>query len=403
MDVGVLVLLATLAVAPTDPATRLSEKSFLDAAMQDERVRAVLDEPVAIARANRSRVGTLVNPDLSFDREALEGGPRQDTWSLSWVPPLDGRHWVQDRAAREGVKAAEQRQALTRVELRARLREAYAAWALTQDGAALGQRLAGLVDRLARRAQAQAARGEASVLASRRLLLAQIEVRAEAARLAAELAHARGRVRAWMPGLATDAAPVRPPLPPAQADTSMWAASPHIAALGHDVLQAEASASATGRFWSLPELSIGQQTLRGDVVDMEGPTYGVRWGLPLFDRRQGDRRESSARLAAARARRELDGARVREEFAAALTAYATLRESAALASAAEPVVERVLASAAAMFEAGESDVTDLLETLRGVLGGQIAALDSYGAALRAHRELEVAAGRPLPLTEGDER
>ena len=78
------------------------------------------------------------------------------------------------------------------------------------------------------------------------------------------------------------------------------------------------------------------------------------------------------------------------------------RESALLASEAEPVVERVLASAAAMFEAGESDVTDLLETLRGVLGGQIAALDSYGAALRAHRELEVAAGRPLPLTEGDE-
>ena len=55
------------------------------------------------------------------------------------------------------------------------------------------------------------------------------------------------------------------------------------------------------------------------------------------------------------------------------------------------------------YEAGESDVTDLLETLRGVLGGQIAALESYGAALRAHRELEVAAGRPLPLTEGDDK
>ncbi len=403
MEIGQLVLLATLALAPAEPSAGLLEQSFLDTAMRDERVAAVLDEPLAIARANRSRMGTLLNPDLSFDREALAGGPRQDTWSLSWVPPLDGRHWVQDRAAREGVKAAEQRQALSRIELRARLREAYAAWALARDGAVLSERLSGLVDRLARRAEAQATRGEASVLASRRLLLAQIEVRAEAARLAAELAHARGRVRAWMPGLTADAAPVRPPLPPAPADTSMWAASPHIAALGHDVRQAEALENATGRFWSLPELSIGQQTLRGDLVDMEGPTYGVRWGLPLFDRRQGDRTESRARLATARARQELDGVRVREEFTAALAAYATLRESAALASAAEPVVERVLASAAAMFEAGESDVTDLLETLRGVLGGQLAALGSYGAALRAHRELEVAAGRPLPLTEGDER
>lgn len=402
MEIGLLVLLATLPLAPAEPSTGFTEQTFLDAAMRDERIVAVLGEPLAIARANRARAGTLANPDLSFDREALDGGPRQDTWSLSWVPPLDGRHWVQDRAAREGVKAAEQRQALSRVVLRAELREAYETWALAHDGAALGERLAGLVDRLARRSEAQATRGEASVLASRRLLLAQIEVRSEAARLAAELAHARGRVRAWMPGLAADAAPVRPPLPPAPADTSMWAASPQLAALGHDVLQAKASASATGRFWALPELSIGQQTLRGDAVDLEGPAYGVRWGLPLFDRRQGDRTESSARLAAARARQELDGARVREEFAAALAAYATLRESAALASAAEPIVERVLVSAAAMFEAGESDVTDLLETLRGVLGGQIAALESYGAALRAHRELEVAAGRPLPLTEGDE-
>ena len=55
-----------------------------------------------------------------------------------------------------------------------------------------------------------------------------------------------------------------------------------------------------------------------------------------------------------------------------------------------------------MFEAGESDVTDLLETLRGVLGGQLAALHSYGAALRAHRELELAAGRELALSEGGE-
>ncbi len=403
MEVGVLVLLATLAVAPTEPATGLSEKSFLDAAMRDERVRAVLDEPLAIARADRSRAGTLANPEASFDREALNGVPRQDTWSLSWAPPLDGRNWVQGRAAREGLKAAENRHDLSRVALRAELREAYAAWALARDGAALGQRLSSLVDRLARRAENQASRGEASVLASRRLLLAQVEVRAEAARLAAELAHARGRVRAWMPGRAADAAPARPSLPPVPTDTSLWATSPRIAALGHEARQAEALAGLASRLWALPEFSIGQQTVRGNLVELQGPTYGVRWGLPLFDRRQGDRVETRARLAAARARLELDGARVREEFAATLAAYATLRESAALASEAEPVVERVLASAAAMFEAGESDVTDLLETLRGVLGGQIAALDSYGAALRAHRELEVAAGRPLPLTEGDER
>jgi len=394
--------LGTLAVAPAESFPGLTERSFLESAIRDERVAAVLDEPLAMARARHARTATLANPKASFDREALDAAPRQDTWSLSWVPPLDGRHWVQDRAGREGLKAAENRHAVARVALRAELREAYAGWALARDGAALGERLASLVDRLARRAEAQASRGETSLLASRRLRLAQVEVRAEAARLAAALAHSRGRVRAWMPSLAANAAPERPPLPPAPADTTLWATSPGLAALAHEVRAAEATAGLARRFWALPELTIGRQTLRGDLASTDGMLYGVRWGLPLFDRQQGDRVESRGRLAAARARRDLDGARVREEFAAALSAYATLRRSAALAADAEPVVERVLASAAAMFEAGESDVTDLLETIRGVLGGQLAALDAYGAALRAHRDLEVAAGRPLPLTEGDE-
>ncbi len=402
MVLGVLLALAALS-ARDAPSGVVSEKSFLESALRDQHVRAVLDEPLGIARAERARASTLTNPEGSFDREAPDGAPRQDTWSLSWAPPLDGRHWAQDRAGREGLKAAESRHTQSSVSLRAELREAYANWALAMDGAAIGVRLAGMVDRLARRAAAQASKGEASLLASRRLLLAQLEARSEAARLTADLAHARGRVRAWMPGLAADALPARPPLPLTPTDTSLWASSPRIAALGHDVRQAEATASLAGRFWALPELSIGQQSVRDDLGDIDGLTYGVRWGLPLFDRRQGDRLESRARLAASRARQALDARRMREEFAAALTAYAALRESARLASEAEPVVERVLASAAAMFEAGESDVTDLLETLRGVLGGQIAVLESYRAALAAHRELEVAAGRPLPLDEGDNR
>ena len=403
MVMGVLLALAALVPGESGRLAVVSEKSFLDSVLRDDRVRAVLDEPLDIARADRARSRTLTNPEASFEREAPGGLPRQDTWSLSWAPPLDGRHWVQDRAGREGLKAAESRRAQSSLVLRAELREVYATWALARDGAATGARLADLVDRLARQAGAQASSGEASLLASRRLLLAQVEVRAEAARLTAELAHARGRIRAWLPGLAAEAVPARPPLPAVPSDTSLWSMSPRIAALGHDVGRAEASASLASRFWALPEFSIGQQTLRGDLADTEGPTYGVRWGLPLFERRQGDRMEARARLAAARARQELEAGRVREEFAAALSTYATLRESALLASETEPVVERVLASAVAMFEAGESDVTDLLETLRGVLGGQLAALGSYGAALRAHRELEIGAGRPLPLTEGDER
>jgi outer membrane protein TolC len=59
----------------------------------------------------------------------------------------------------------------------------------------------------------------------------------------------------------------------------------------------------------------------------------------------------------------------------------------------------VARAAEASFEAGESTVTDLLDTLSALLDARLAALDLYSSALEAHRQLEVAAGRSL--TSGD--
>jgi hypothetical protein len=67
------------------------------------------------------------------------------------------------------------------------------------------------------------------------------------------------------------------------------------------------------------------------------------------------------------------------------------------------VADQAVQSSTAMFEAGESDATDLLETFRGALGAVNASLDLFARTLAAHRELELASGRPLPLHEGDSR
>ncbi|MCC6650504.1 MAG: TolC family protein, partial [Candidatus Eisenbacteria bacterium] len=226
MSMGVLLVLATIVAGESSVPAVVTERAFLDAALRDNRVRAVADEPLQLARADRARAQSLDNPEGSFDREAPQGAARQDSWSISWAPPLDGRNLAQARAGRAGLRAAESRHELALTELRAELREAYAAWALAREGWAISQRLTALIDRLAASAQAQASRGEASVLASRRLQLAQVEVHAQAARLSAELAHSRGRVRAWLPNLESIAVPARPPLPPAPGDTSLWSRSP---------------------------------------------------------------------------------------------------------------------------------------------------------------------------------
>jgi len=55
----------------------------------------------------------------------------------------------------------------------------------------------------------------------------------------------------------------------------------------------------------------------------------------------------------------------------------------------------VIEGAEASYLLGESDVTDLLESLRSVLATRLSSLDLYSAALEAHRNLESAVGRPL--------
>lgn len=395
-----LLLAAALAAAAPVAAASLTERQFLDRVLADPRVLVLLDEPLAAARAERARTAALANPEASFERESFGGSLRQDTWSVSWAAPLDGRTWAERRAGRAAVEAAGHRHALSRVELRARLREAFAGWALAAESARVGRALADRVERLARAAEAKAGAGEASALSARRLLLARAEIGAEAARLEAELARAAAEVRAWMPDAGAEVIPARPALPP-PADSALWRMSPELSALDADVRRAEAGAAAAGWFLGGPVLRAGRLATPDAAAD-DGTLVGVSWSVPLFDRRQGDRLESRASLAAAHARRDLARDRVRERFAAASQAYAIHRAEAERARPAEPAAERVFAAATALYEAGESDMTDLLESLRGALAGHLASLGSHAAALRAHRELELAAGRPLTPTEGGE-
>jgi hypothetical protein len=101
-----------------------------------------------------------------------------------------------------------------------------------------------------------------------------------------------------------------------------------------------------------------QQSVRGDAKRPRRSVYGIRWGLLPPDWRQGDRIESEGRPAAARARHELTGARVRE--VRALAAYAT---------PGLPSVRRRGLGAGARSRAPSrcrrASVTDLPESLRG--------------------------------------
>jgi outer membrane protein TolC len=54
----------------------------------------------------------------------------------------------------------------------------------------------------------------------------------------------------------------------------------------------------------------------------------------------------------------------------------------------------IVDAAIASYRAGESSVTDLLDTLEGVRSASLRWLELYGEAHSAHRALELALGQP---------
>jgi cobalt-zinc-cadmium efflux system outer membrane protein len=383
--------------------TRIVESDFIAPAMDDPRLEALVSEEVTSARSDRAGAGLLENPKIEFEQENPEGGAEQTTWSASWSIPFDGRRGLRIRAAKAALRSAELDFEIARTQIRNELRAAFASWSLSYERSTLATDLLETVDRLVHQMEARASHGEASGLESRRLALASVEVRAHAAHAQAELERAAALALGWRPDLNPDLAPEPPALPPVPVDTLFATTIPYVEARRLDVEAAESTRRLHRRFWELPEFSFGWQQIKEEQGELEGPVFGVSWPVPLFSRKQAERTSASGRLASARARHELAIVQANAEIAGARRAYERLYEAAQLTLDTGDQAQRAIASATAMFEAGESDMTDFLETLRGVLAGVDAALDLYGEALEAHRALEIAAGRPLPLTEGENR
>ncbi len=389
-----LCFLAFHAWAERAPAAApLNESDFLSRAAAQPGVATLLDGPVLSAAAEAQRASIWANPVAEVERESPGEERRQTTWSLSWQAPLDPRRGPLRAAARASADAAVEDRAWSALELRAELRRTYADWALAVERVTASADLLGRVRNLVAVLSDRARSGEESGLALRRLQLAAVELEAQAGNAAAELARTEGAARAWIGG--ADEYELSLPALPEPAEMNAGIEHPFLGARQLEVEAAEHRDRASRRFLSFPGFFIGLQQIREPGFEEDGLTFGGSLALPLFDRQQADRAEAKAGLASARARLELETARTHARRAAAEEAYRRLRDAAASSRAVIDQSDAVIESATARFQMGEGDLTELLETLRGVLASRLASLDLYGNALAAHRELELAAGQPL--------
>ena len=389
-------------VSQTVAQEALTEASFLGAIDADGVAVRALTEDLARAEAARRRAGTLGNPRVEFEWEAPEGNPEQTTWTAAWAPPLDGRLGLTREAAETGVAAARERFAADRLRLRRELRRAYADWALSAERRDVLKKQQGFVNTLADQARRRADAGEESGISARRLLLASAEIGAELAVAEADATRAEALARAWRPEIPPGAPLERPPLgtPPA---AEMTPPRPELEALRLEVRQAEIEGRLARRFVVFPELQAGWQRLEDNGKEQSGPVFGLSWSVPIFDRFQASRVEVLQRQKALEARLALATARLSAELAAARSSYGQLAQRAREHERAIADTEKLVEGAVASFRAGESTVTDLLETLRSVREAHLREIELYAEALEAQRALEAATTRPPAVEEGDQK
>ncbi|MDY7094820.1 MAG: TolC family protein [Acidobacteriota bacterium] len=386
---GLIPALCTVSGA-AQSATSITEAEFL--ALLDSTHPAWVEsaEELGVARARARDVALWPNPELDVLHKDLDQATQETEWSLAWQLPHLGRRSRVD-ARERAAGAAELRLQQTRLELRLELREVYARWALAEARRLRLESQAQRVEGLARREAARAERGETSGLERDRLQLLASQLRSRVAVAAVEARAARGLAAGWFPSLAPEVDPELPnlPKPPALLPEETAASEhPRVRAAQEEVTAATLERRAAGYQLKSPELAVGWQRVEDEITSISGPTIGLTWSLPLFDRGQVERARADARLSAARARLERARSHLQAGRDAARDNLGRLVAAARAAEAAVSDHRRMLDGAEAAFRQGEGGLTDLLETHRAVTEAQLTVLELYEQALAAERTLQ---------------
>jgi len=389
--------LLIVGAAGSGAQTTLSEEAFLAGVDGVHPASRALAGELRAAEAERHRAALLSDPRLEITREELEDVEREWISSVAWTPPVDGRRRWAIVAAEAGVEV--ERGLLDRriSEQHQEVRRAYSAWAEGEYRVALmvehSRRLESLAERMRHRAEA----GEESILDAQRLVIASDGSRVGVSKARAAAAAARARAAAWLLDGRWELSAVRPTLPdleevPDNLDSGLRA---DLRAARSRVERSEALERLSRHVVRAPEVLLGWKSVEGAVIDLEGPVFGLTWEIPAFNRNRAERMAAQSAVAVASAQYEWRERWVEGDLDAALAVYLELRRSALAAADSLEILDDVARGATAAYEQGESSVTDLLDSLRAVLAARLTSLDLHVAALEAHRQLELAAGRSL--------
>lgn len=329
--------------------------------------------------------------DIAGDATALNtfnGSPARvgsTKYTVEQMFPLWGKLGLRRDIAEAGASATDgQRRAVT-VELRERVKAAFAQHYLARRAAAVTEEILGLLKSVERAVTARYASGQAPQQDVIRSQLEQTALQGELIALEAESRQTQARLNALLnrPGGAPLAEPQKlRPLPspatldPAGLEQRVLDANPVLFAQRAQIKAADSSRQLTyqNRY---PDLTVSVSPIQeGNRLANWEVMFGVN--IPLQqDRRRGDEREAAAMLAAAQARRDATAARLIGELRQAHAALeAARRQEALIAGTLLPQAELTYQSARTGYETGQVDFATLLDAQRQILRARLDRLKS---------------------------
>ena len=333
-----------------------------------------------IGQAEVAGAGLLANPSVLIQDQRTLSGPTERETILGLTIPfsLSGRRslLVDAAKARREEAAAESRATLFEAALA--FRGAYLAAQLDQAEVGVLERQQTALEALEATIQALSRRGEA---AGNDLLRQSTQTQLHRARLEAARARAqaaRARLTAWIDGEI-----VLPVFEPAHLDggAPTGHSAPEVVPSRVQSLEASSRASALEaqaarrRWFPDPEVFAGYREISAGGEVGRGLSLSLSLPLTFFDHGQGeaaraDAQQQLARAGASKLRREnkaeVDAAAA--QFAHLLTAVTVVDRASSNAEALETQAQR-------LYAAGESSITELLETFRQAEDARLTQLD----------------------------
>jgi len=396
--------------AAWDPATPLTAEVAVAASLARSPELRVRVEAVVRSRADLVQAGLLPNPMLSltlgFPIAGADGGT---TITASLVENLAA---VLAAGRKKEAAAADLEQAVLRlsdeaVAAAAQARALHARVVFADQAAALAAENAGLVQQALDLTQKRMDAGEASRLDLNRVRVLLLQARVEVSQLRAEADAARRELLARMGIPDADAAFAI--APPSDSSTGL-PDEPTIIRLAAtcrlDVAAALAGADAAAKRAGVAERSRFDLEAGADYErdengrDTLGPSIAVP--IPIFD--TGEARLAAARADARAAAHEAEAVRQRaigQARGAWVRANADAGAAAAFAAEIVRLADDNFALARQAYDAGEEDLTVLLETQRSSIASRLELLKLSERASRSRIELGRAVGGMLPVVTPD--